>query len=278
MFESNPRGFWWSIPATFVSSLMPRRFWTRLQPQSRPDARRIILYWFALAAILLVSWVALSVLSFFSGIFDPYGYAPWGSVRNGWNITDTAIARYNLASPEQRAVLDASVGGTGWIRFQEQQRRVYLRDGVARASGLRGGWGGITWPLVLITLSWGWSVLVVMQIFRRTLRQARIDTGHVLRASIYAADASLLVFLVPVVAVFAPRGGWFDNWPYTGRVIAVELWMVLPVVLFSGWRLLRAYTNYLRLPHALATVAAVEIMLGLAAILFLLYVRFALGG
>jgi hypothetical protein len=138
------------------------------------------------------------------------------------------------------------------------------------------------WPMLLLVLAWGWGVVLCMQVFRRTMRQARINNGHLLRVGLYGGDTLPLLLLATLALSLITWGrplyqvAWFTYWPYSEGFLTLEAGIVLPLVWFSGWRLLHGHRRYLRLPHALAMVVAIELILGLAAIAFLLRVRIAI--
>ena len=58
LFESRPERNVWSFFKTITSDLRPRRFWPTLSPTQRPNARRLVLYWFLAATPALAAIVA----------------------------------------------------------------------------------------------------------------------------------------------------------------------------------------------------------------------------
>ena len=280
LFEYHARGFWWSVPATLAAACLPGRFWGRLRPAITVRPWRVVGYWLIVVAAVFACWPAVACYEFFSG----GGRSRYATLRQVWAGAGQGIAVYEAGDAKLRAALDAIPWANGdFVQSNRSSRRQWVWLTVSKSFGRGFGWISAVWPVAAVVLAWGWAVLLTTGVFRVTLRQARITPGHVLRAALYAGDlAPLLPIGVAVVVcfVFFDDGNalawrvaaWGRDWPF----VWTELALVTPMAIFSGWRLLRAYTLYLRLPHALATVAAVEGIVAFAAVLFLLDVRVAL--
>jgi hypothetical protein len=129
------------------------------------------------------------------------------------------------------------------------------------------GWIGITnlvLPIIVAWVLWPWFTVAALQVFRRTMHQARIRSSHVLRCAIYSGDAGLLV-MIPVFAVLAPLDLQFN-----GSFSILNFFLSLPLLLtflfaliVMTYRLSVAYRLYLRFPHAVATCIAAQLMVGL---------------
>jgi hypothetical protein len=132
-------------------------------------------------------------------------------------------------------------------------------------------------PCAAASILWPWLTFAALLIYRMSMRQARIRPAHVLRCTIYSADAALVVgpallgvqfFTDPWGNVAFP-GGW-SAWNF---VLNPEtLLVLLAVVLLLTYRLAIAYRRYLRFPHAIAAVLASQVMVSLALLkLYLLW-------
>ena len=110
--------------------------------------------------------------------------------------------------------------------------------------------------VALLALAWPWLTLASLLVFRISLRRARLRPVHVLRCVLYAGDVVLWVALplgVLMLAAWAHVGGG----EVVVRLLAAAAWAVL------SYRLLAAYWHYLRFDHAVATVLASQVMVGL---------------
>ena len=262
LFEHHPRRPWHSVAATLMGSCRPGRFWKRLRPETPLYPRRVVGYWFLLQFLALMQWLAFWAYLVFAGGTS----SQWTAVKRRYSYIGVYRAMPRWRQDVQDEITNGDYVAEQWSRIIE-----ILLEPIARL-----------WPMLVLVLAWGWGVVLCMQIFRRTMRQARIDTGHVLRVGLYGGDV-LPLFLLATLALSLITWGrplyhleWFTYWPYSNSFLTLEAGIVLPLMLFSGWRFLHAHRRYLRLPHALATVAAIELILGLAAIAFLLRIRIAI--
>ena len=121
--------------------------------------------------------------------------------------------------------------------------------------------GGAMILTALMCLAWPWLTLAALLVFRISMRRARLHWTHVLRCVLYAGDVAFwCAFPLALVALFALVG---NTWPT--RSPLGEAWPLVPVAisLWLIYRLFTAYRLYLRFDHALATVAASQVMVGL---------------
>jgi hypothetical protein len=132
--------------------------------------------------------------------------------------------------------------------------------------------------VVLVTFAvWPWVVVLAMQVFRTTLRTAKIRQAHLMRTAVYACDV-LASFAAPLALAYA-AWLWFRppppvlpmNWtPYAdaaelARACAVGGAAALALVTL---RLAVAYRRYLRLRHAVTTALLVQVVVVLALMTF----------
>jgi hypothetical protein len=111
-------------------------------------------------------------------------------------------------------------------------------------------------------LAWPWFTLAALLVFQASMRRARVRSTHVLRCVLYSAD-TLLWLAVPVglvmLLIWGP-GAWPPRNPLDALsgFVAAALWLLLT------FRLSTAYALYLRFDHALVTVLASQVIVGLA--------------
>ena len=278
LFEDHAGRFWWSVPATLIGSLRPRRFWTLLRPEQPPKARLVIGYWLLVLVVCGLVALAVQISLFFAG----GSISRWSDLSRQVSALNTAIERYETAGEPYRRAMDSQQGGD-WVGTMSAARNQTVASNVLWILGMTDNYNPVRrlWPFAAVLVLWAWGVMLVLQVFRRTLRKARIAAGQILRVSLYAGDALPLVLLSLVLIGVWVRGRDLShindlaNWQYVSMVLA-EAIFVACVALFSGWRLWRAQLHYLRLPQGIATIVAIEAILALAAFIFLLNVRFAL--
>jgi hypothetical protein len=142
--------------------------------------------------------------------------------------------------------------------------------------------------LALLWLAWPWLVLVVLLLlFRFSMRRARIRSVHVLRCVVYSADAVAWLALVAAVALglraldryglapneltrLVPAAPLPSVYPYEYRSDIVSdtlFWGGVGFATLMAYRLTRAFRHYLRFDHPTATVVCAHVVAVLALIL-----------
>jgi len=116
--------------------------------------------------------------------------------------------------------------------------------------------------LSVLCLVWSWATVAALLVFQASMRRARVRSTHVLRCVLYSADVSLWLAApvgVAMLLTWGP-GGWPPRNPLDALsgFVATGLWMLLT------FRLFKAYQLYLRFDHALVTILASQVILGLA--------------
>ena len=134
-------------------------------------------------------------------------------------------------------------------------------------------------PVTLAAVLWPWLTLATLLIFRRTLRRARINFGHLVRVVVYAAVPLVLcVPLSALVAVLLDAAGVFDEITPTystqiGQLLGVPplapLLALTLLLLCAGYSLAQAHRLYLRLPQPVAAAVASQVVVWLALVAFL---------
>jgi hypothetical protein len=118
-----------------------------------------------------------------------------------------------------------------------------------------------------MALLWMPLTIASLLIFRASMRQARIRTGHMLRCVVYTATPlvffALYQFAAPFIVFFIGRAGW--RYTRFGYLDDLDLFFVL-FFLFLAIRLMFAYRLYLRFHFAIATIIASQIIVALVLI------------
>jgi hypothetical protein len=253
LFEHHPERNLWSLWRTFWGGLRPRRFWGELLPTQPSRPKRLLLYWLILAGLC-----ALPYAVYFGRIVvevDQYSQNWRPKVVAQWSAADRAAMAAQYGSVQ--AALDAMFP-------QLPSPRV-----VARA--LQWGAGSSILLPGLITLVWPWLTVAALMVFQASMRRAKVRPVHVLRCVIYSADACCLATACMVGAVvyaewLAARAGYIGIY----QAVELTLWITLGLMLLLTYRLWVAYRKYLRFDHALATVVASQVMVGLLVLKFAL--------
>jgi hypothetical protein len=131
--------------------------------------------------------------------------------------------------------------------------------------------GGVRFAQVVAFMAWPWLTFVVLLIFIRSMKRARIRPEHVLRCTIYSGDIALWVAASLLIAPLARHSrsmanpfqiSWFglshSDAMLAGMLAIVTVWLA------ASWRLWRAYQRYLRFDHAFAIVLVSQDIVGLA--------------
>lgn len=226
LFEHHPERNIWSFTRTVLGGFRPGRFWRSLHPTQPSRPRRIRAYAVLTILPLLLLLLAHAAVRFSVEL----------SVRQSYSRTFVNGMGVSIAvSPEM--VIDS------------------LRWGVASDNFVMLGIACVIWP----SITWG-----SLMVFQWSMHRAHIRGVHVFRCVIYASDL-LLAISVAYAAVVA--NDWLrefasSQWlPYNPGWLAAGV--VLLLLLFT-WRLIMAYRHYLRFNHAVATIAASQVIARLA--------------
>lgn len=231
--------------STLARSAFPFRFWRRLHPTLRPRSRRLIVY--SLIATVLGVAGALAI----SGA-PLIEFARWNANQRRFILSHYANPRDSeeTAFAAQLARPFGSVEQyVDWAYPSPAYARFWKR-------GFINARGHAFLPAVVI--AWPLLTFLGLMIFRVSLLSASISPAHVLRCTVYSADA--VTWLFPGLAIALPLIGVFG--------VESALWSgYLPVALLMllAVRILIAYRRYLRIKRGLAMVICSQIM---AALLF----------
>jgi hypothetical protein len=256
LFEQQRRGLFKSYLSTFFTSQFPRRFWRSVHASHTVRLRGLLRYWLISVIAVVPALLAVIGVNLGAQYFQVYQTRQELIAHMKAHPQDPRTLYYlaRAASPEDAA-----------RQFFRYPTAAQALNALRYGGGI--GWNGITnlvFPLVVAWVLWPWFTLAALQVFRRTMRQARIRSSHVLRCAIYSGDAGLLV-MIPVFAVLGPL-----HLGFSGSYNTLNFFLSLPLLLtflvaliVLTYRLCLAYRLYLRFPHALATCIASQVMVAL---------------
>jgi hypothetical protein len=237
LFEHHPERSVRAFGQTLLGTLRPRKFWSGLSPTQPLRTGRMRLYWFLTAAIASLAF-----------------WAEWGRAIFQWWDTQPIpfpAGPYRLRPP--RVVFS-------WGHVWDRARMAWYRDQLFV----------LIFAQLVFWLAWPWLMLLSLQVFRASMRRAKVRTGHVLRCVVYSFDFGAWLGLAGVLwagySVVA-RGPSLRPWSgdqdeYASRALG---FLALTLVLVT-WRMWRAYRHYMRFDHALGTVIAAQVISLLAAL------------
>jgi hypothetical protein len=130
-----------------------------------------------------------------------------------------------------------------------------------------------------LLLGWPFGTFIALMVFQVSMRRANVKTAHVARCVVYSCD----VFIWPAIATLLFYAGcsidklWHGQSTYVGGFIRlrarddsiVNLAWAASTLIF-GYRLCVAYRRYLQFRRAAAMVIASQLIVFLAACIWLL--------
>ncbi len=252
-----------SFLRTLLACFRPHRFWTTLRPQMPIRMRPLLLFALLISALGLTSLLQEVVTN---------GFALWQ--RNSAS-RQMYLAYHGLDIESTNPIVAARIAAERRRvnnMFPMPDRKQFWLD-VWRTPRLEG-----SLAIVVVAGAWPWVTLATLLIFRQSLRQARIHTGHVLRACVYSGVWVLLVLPVTLLLsllfhVWQPQ--WLtDHFGY-GSPLSILFDHAAPAAIMAigicflgaGFAVWQAYARYLRFPHAAATVLASQVIVWLLALL-----------
>ncbi|HEY7091435.1 MAG TPA: hypothetical protein VH518_25280 [Tepidisphaeraceae bacterium] len=248
LFEHQPHRNVWSFFRTLRESMMPRRFWRSVLPIHRIIPRRLIVYWLLLLSLGFLAALPAIPQAMRQESANLRASRQWMVAWLTRSPSDPQAAAFLKTYGSPAAAANASYPALGTFAL------------FGRALTQNWSMQQMLIPPLAAAVSWPWLTLASLLIFRASLAQARIKTGHVLRCVIYCEDLLLLLlpgFMMALSVAYVP--GWWMG----VAVRWVGLGMSLAALLLT-YRLAMAYRLYLRFPHAIATVIASQIIVGLA--------------
>jgi rubredoxin len=237
LFEHHPERNVRSFVQTLLGTLRPRRFWSGLSPTQPLRPRRMRLYWLITALIASLAFWAewgRAVFTWWDQVFS-----------RGW-IFATPNSGIPVAPPRVPFSWD-HLWSVAWVAW--------------RSDGLL----GLTFTQLAFWLAWPWLMLLSLQVFRVSMRRAKVRTGHVLRCVVYSFDvgvwfalAGVLWTAYEVVTWGSALSAWAGG---SQREHAFRaLGFLATSLVIVTWRMWRAYRTYMRFDHALGTIIAAQVI------------------
>ncbi len=249
LFEHHPEKNFRSFVRTVVGGLLPWKFWKSLHPTQGPDLGRL---WRYRTTVLAITWLPF-VGAVLCSVWQLRGSGSW------------AIQWLNgsLLGPLEEMMQGRANIATALLEM------TYPRTKVAKYIVF----------MTLVLLSLPTLTALPLWIFQATMREAKIQDHHVQRCIIYSYDVvvwpAIFVFVVAVSMAVGPLMPVVTLRVY-GIATQVMFWsllVMLPLVwLAMGIRLGFACRYYLRLKHAWAVAAVIEVIVGLLVFVLIVFV------
>lgn len=146
-----------------------------------------------------------------------------------------------------------------WVRASVARWKNY--NDIWRAA--KAGWEfdvglDLVWYCAIFWLLWPWLTLVVLLIFRASMRRAKVKSHHIDRCLVYSFDIGAWIGLL--VAAASILQIWVDG-PLFDLRESVQIGIGGAIVLIVTLRLWRAYQLYLRFDHAVWVVLASQVII-----------------
>jgi rubredoxin len=237
LFEHHPERNVRSFVQTLVGTLRPNRFWSSLSPTQPLRPRRMRAYW------LLTTLVAS--LAFWAELTR--AIATWWDNSRNW-----VIVRGPWRPPPPAPLT--------WHNVVEAAGLAWQRDWIL----------GQTCAQLVFWVAWPWMLLLSLQVFRVSMRRAKVHAAHVLRCVVHSFDVGawvglLGVFWVTYLLTLGPPLTTDPGQFQTERAIRAVAFLVLTLGVVT-WRMAQAYRRYMRFDHAISTVIAGQVITSLLAL------------
>ncbi|MEK6675092.1 MAG: hypothetical protein AABZ47_05480 [Planctomycetota bacterium] len=251
LFEYQPRlirPFW----RTLVGGLRSRKFWSGLHPVQPVNRRRLTIYYLltigVIGSVSMVAVARLTIITAYQIVEQRSTFLANMAKFQGrsdappWYLS--GIAQYGSHTAFANALFPDST-----------LKSVFQRMG--------GFWKSRDWMMILElhvgVAIWPILTMLALQVFRWSMRKARIGGQHILRSTIYSFDAVVWVFVPWAIAV-----AFWPFWIFAGgSVQPVIRWALFIVVIIVLYRLALSYKLYLRFHRPIATVVSSQIIVAL---------------
>lgn len=264
LFEHHPERSFSSLSRTLWKGLIPWRFWRSVQPYHELRLRRLVAYWLLTSLAPLVAAGALYAhaaiqLHRYHAVQRPMWWAGWNAAQNESARTQL-IATYGSLQAALDTILPVAPSGQFFVKS------FYVCSPLP-----------VIVLLIALASAWPWLVVLVMNVFRTTLRMARIRKVHILRCATYSGDVLLWVGIALTIAaawicLSPPPLAAMWMFPYTPSYerLKIAVMLLLPTLfLVATIRLAVAIRLYLHLRHGIITALLVQIVVGLLYLFFL---------
>jgi hypothetical protein len=213
---------------------------------SRP--RRLVAYHLVFVLAVLLSAAALM------GVWSHY-----------WNETNRAARAYYTKTPSA-AYVSPPTTMAQWL----DSAFPLLPSRNALAQFTRNPLIRSTLLTVLLVVAWPWLSAAGLLIFQISMRRRRIRAVHMVRCVVYSADVTILFALALAAAAGVEANDLLVGRRGSNAPTAALLVSFVVVPLFA-YRLWVAVKRYLRFDRPFATVLAVQVIVGLIALIAIVW-------
>ena len=245
LFEHHPRRNAWSLVRTLAAGLRPRRFWASVTAAHRVVVRRLALY-----CLLTVGVGALAACG---GVFLVQSIALYDRMQDERRFETAAVAR----NPQ---VARQWLRGRPLATYLEEQYPLPPSPAFVRRVARQVADDERVRVAVVCAVCWPWVTWLALQAFLWSMVSSKVYPRHVARCVVYAADAFL--WAAPLAATGVANAA-FDLPAVLRLVVGADATLVIVVAAawaVAAYRLTAAYATYLRFPHAVAVVAASQVI------------------
>jgi hypothetical protein len=274
LFEHHPESNVRSFIRTAIGQLMPRRFWRSVRPQMPSSTRRLMIYWIVLVGATLSCFLAFLCTLGIEQFVTYHRNRP-ELIKALQSPADDAF-RVDIVS--QYGSIEAYADFCYPKPFSRRFFRgiwLYFTYAAFGSHGRRPV--GLFIPVAIIYWVWPWMTLLVMRIFRVSMRRARIQSIHVLRVLIYASDTALWFVALCFAALvcfsridYARLPAFYWWWAHHQRPTILLALVCLTAI--TMYRVAIGFKLYLRFDHSLATVLASQVIVLLVVLAALIYI------
>lgn len=259
LFEHHPKRNVETYFKTLLNGLRPRAFWKSVHPVQPSVPRRIVLYWFISAALLVAAGLTCflmfaHVIATQNALIRP----AWEANPRGFlseSLIETAIAEHG--SMQRYFDIEMPTHVFGVVRnILATEPTIVLVAALPYA----------------VPLACPWATFACLLVFAQSMRRARVGRVHVLRCVFYSFDVvfwiGLAYFAVLGLYLLLNGSARLVSILGVGAVFRAHCWTVVPFLIFAWLRLWIAYRVYLRFPHAAAVIGASALVVVLATAAF----------
>lgn len=259
LFEHHAGNDFLFFAKTFVGQLKPRRFWKLLHPNQPSVPARLVRYW-NIVAVGFLSTVALVLAAVVPESIN---------LSRGYRVSLLA----SLAQPSYKEWKESLVFQYGSIEgFMDEQYPITV---VGTIRTMLFNPSEPVWVVLLILFAWPWLTILALMIFKKSMRKARLKSGHLVRIVVYNSDAIfwLCAYCIAATTAHLVLSKLFfaslDERVVTGLLVAFVasslLWL---------YRLAVAFTLYLRIDRPILTALTSQLLVAFFAFDIVMFVLF----
>jgi len=256
LFEHHPKRNLWSFWKTVCGGLRPGRFWKSLHPNQPSRPRRMALYQlFCWSAFLLVSASLIIDCGVNLNRFLGQNRAMWIGMSKDPKRAEWVSSMANRYGSLQQ-LLDVQCPKPDSLRYYQYLLRQMRHSETAVVAGL----------FLIAFAFWPLATFATLQIFRWSMRRAKVRTIHVVRCVVYSFDGvfwcgvAVSLFIVAVILTGSRAS-------QAATLGGISFFLVIIALPFMARRLMIAYRDYLRFDRPAATIACTQLIVALTTVL-----------